>query len=164
MKSSNRFTPMLVGVLAVAIVAGVGGYLFVPHDIADKIAGGSSTSANVSQVTTSPATTSTTTSTAQSYKDGTYNATASYRVPGGGTNSVQVTLTVKSDTITAVSVSNNISESQPQYYTDSFAANIESAVVSTPLKSAYASRVGGASLTSGAFDDALQAITNDAKA
>jgi len=100
---------------------------------------------------------------ASAYKDGTYNATSNYYVPGGQ-NSIAVTLTIANDTITAVKTSSTVDSYQSQQYVDSFNSSINSAVVGTPLTNAYQNRVGGASLTTIAFDDTLQTIMNNAKA
>ena len=163
MRSSNQYTPRIVGGVAITIVAGIGGYIFISHNIVDNLSTTISAVSNTPRVVTIP-TTSTQNASPTSYKDGVYSATASYRVPGGGRNDLKVTLTLKNSTITAVSTVNTDSESQSKYYTDSFDSNIGSVVVSSPLNNSYIGRVGGASLTSSAFDSALQTIMNDAKA
>ncbi|MBC7746874.1 hypothetical protein H7Y40_02750 [Pedobacter sp.] len=162
MKSSHPLTPMLVGALAVAVITGVGGYLFVPYGTTSNLA--TTASSEVATVVASSATTTNAASTATNYKDGTYTATTSYRVPHGSVNSIKVTLTVKAGVITAAKTVNDTSDRESAGYVDSFESNIESAIVGSSLNGASASRVGGASLTSVAFDDALQTIVNDAKA
>jgi uncharacterized protein with FMN-binding domain len=172
MKSTNIYTPRIVGALAIAIVAGAAGYLVFTggHDkistAATKQTSSQVTSTPVAatntQTVTSP--TSTTSSPSSTYKDGTYNVTTQYYVPGGGQNSLAVTLTVIGDTITAVQTSNSVQERQSQRYVDSFASNISSSVVGSKLNNAYVGRVGSASLTSSSFNDALDAIMSNAKA
>ena len=178
MQSSSTSTPKVIGALAVAAVIGIGGFLFFNGTSQKQVAAtSSSSSSNTSQVatTTTPTATATTpaatttatatptASTSSGYKDGTYNATSNYDVPDG-TNSLAVTLTIRGGTITDVKTTSNVSGRQSQRYVDSFNSSISSAVVGTPLASASQSRVGGASLTTSAFDDALQTITNNAKA
>jgi uncharacterized protein with FMN-binding domain len=102
-------------------------------------------------------------SSSSGYKDGTYNATSSYYVPGGQ-NSLAVTLTISGGTVTDVKTSSTVDSYQSQRYVDSFNSSISSAVVGSTLDNASQSRVGGASLTTSAFDDALSTITNNAKA
>lgn len=174
MQSSHPTTPKVIGALAVAAIIGVGGFLLISG--ASARPSGSLTSSTSSSSTSTPSTSTQTTSTATTpatttstststlaYKDGTYNATSNYYVPGGQ-NSIAVTLTIANDTITAVKTSSSVDSYESQQYVDSFNSNINSAVVGTALSSAYQNRVGGASLTTSAFDDTLQTIMNNAKA
>lgn len=163
MRSSNQLTPRILGELAIAVIVGAGSYLYLnssPPVITNK-------SIKSLTISSQPQTTTPAIVTHQMmpvYKNGTYSATANYSVPSGTQNDIKVILTIMGDTITAVTTNNNISESQSQYYVDSFNSNINSAVVGSALTDAYAGRVGGASLTSNAFNDALRTIVNDAKA
>jgi uncharacterized protein with FMN-binding domain len=116
------------------------------------------------------ATTSSTTAASQSttaptgsFKDGQYSASASYRVPHGS-NTISVSLTVKDGKVTVVKNSQNYTDHESRSYIDSFESEISSAVVGQPLGSTNLSRVGGASLTTAAFNDALSQIASDAKA
>jgi len=177
MQSSHPTTPKVIGALAVAVVIGVGGFLLISG--ANARPSGSLTSTSSSSSSAPATSTATTTPTptvvaptpastpasqvASAYKDGTYNATSNYYVPGGQ-NSIAVTLTIANDTITAVKTSSTVDSYQSQQYVDSFNSSINSAVVGTPLTNAYQNRVGGASLTTIAFDDTLQTIMNNAKA
>ncbi len=163
MRSSNQLTPRILGELAFAVIVGAGGYLYLTSSppVATTKSTKSLTSSSPRQTTTPIMATH---QMMLVYKNGTYSATATYSVPSGAQNDIKVTLTIQGDTIIAVTTNNNISESQSQYYVDSFNSNINSAVVGSALTDAYAGRVGGASLTSNAFDDALRTIVNDAKA
>ena len=100
---------------------------------------------------------------AGSFKDGQYSASASYRVPHGS-NTISVSLTVKDGKVTVVKNSQNYTDHESRSYIDSFESEISSAVVGQPLGSTNLSRVGGASLTTAAFNDALSQIASDAKA
>jgi uncharacterized protein with FMN-binding domain len=181
MKSSHQNTPKVIGGLAVAIVIGVGSFLAFtgvtakPSGSLTSSTSSSTTSQVATQPTTATTTTTPTTTTAQTttptptvvtlaYKNGTYDATSSYYVPGGQ-NSLSVTLTISGDKVTAVKTSSTVDSYESQRYVDRFNANISSAVVGTSLSdSANQSRVGGASLTTSAFDDAITQIMNNAKA
>lgn len=176
MKSTNTYTPRIVGALAIAIVAGAGGYLFFTG--AKSLEKSSSTTTQSSEVTsvpaTKPSTTPTTTDTTTPanntdtktsvYKDGAYTVSKNYSVPEGGVNGLTVTLTISGDKITAVKTSSTIEERESQRYVDSFNNNISSKVEGVALTDAYVGRVGSASLTSSAFNDALDSIIASAKA
>jgi uncharacterized protein with FMN-binding domain len=177
MKSSyNTYTPRIVGALAIAIVAGAGGYLLFTStkSISDTAATTATTSQVVSTTNATPSTTSSTTTTtdtttatstaSSAYKDGTYTSTVSYSVPKGGSNTLAVTLSISGDKITVVDTASTIDDRESQGYVDSFSSRISSSVVGTTISDAYIGRVGGASLTSSAFNNALDAIMTNAAA
>lgn len=170
MQSSHSRTPKIIGALAIAVVVGVGGFLAINGASALKTSTITTTSSSGSTsqtpTNTTPATSPATTPTSPSgltYKDGTYDATASYRVPGGR-NSLTVTLSIARDKIIAVKTTNSYADRESASYVDSFDTGISSAVVGTSLSDAFVSRVGGATLTTGAFDVTLRTIINNAKA
>lgn len=108
---------------------------------------------------------SSTSNTSSGYKNGSYKATASYSVPRNYTNDITVDLVVKDGVISSLKVNDTYSDRESQMYIDSFESSIQSTVVGKPLDSAQSlSRVGGASLTTYGFDDAIQQIINNAKA
>lgn len=172
MRSTNSVTPKIVGALAIAIVAGAGGYLFFTGRQAIDQANTITDATTSSQVTTTPATSTTPTTdtttpaptSTTTYKDGAYSVTKQYSVPGGARNTLAVTLTIANDIITAVTSSNVVQERESQQYVDSFRRSINSAVVGTNLTDAYVGRVGGASLTSNAFNNAIDSVISGAKA
>ena len=98
------------------------------------------------------------------YKDGTYKATTSYYVPHGANNSLTASVTVSGGKVSAVTVNNNYSDQESSYYIDSFVSAVQNAVVGKSIDGLSLSRIGGASLTTQAFDDALATIRTDAKA
>lgn len=168
---------MIVGSTAVLIAAGVTGtWLFGKSDAtassttttsaaADQStpsqAAATSTTSTTDTSTTSAVSSSTTSST--SYKDGTYKTTANYYVPHG-TNSLTASVTVSGGKVTAVSISNDYTDQESGMYIDSFMSSIQSAVVGKSVDGLSLSRIGGASLTTQAFDNALAKIRTDAKA
>jgi uncharacterized protein with FMN-binding domain len=177
MKSSyNTYTPRIVGALAIAIVAGAGGYLLFTSTKSMSASSATTTTSQVASTTSSatPATsasaTTTDTSTTSSstvssgYKDGTYSSTITYSVPKGATNTLAVTLSISGGKITVVDTANTIEDRESQEYVDSFSSRISSSVVGTTISDAYVGRVGGASLTSNAFNNALDAIMTNAAA
>lgn len=184
MQTSNRSTPVIVGSLAIAAIIGASVYVFETSTssstatapttslVSTQSTPGSSTtnentSGTSSGLTTSPATSPSNqqgNSSTSSYKDGTYSATANYSVPHGGQNSIKVTITIKDGSVASVKTAHDYADRESGMYIDSFDSSIESVVVGKALSSTYTGRVGGASLTSSAFDQALQTIRQDANA
>ena len=172
-------TFIIVGTSAILIAAGLGGsYLFFAKDAATSTPGvatsaSASTGTGSSEVATTPSTptsasstntSSTTTATSSGYKDGTYSATSNYSVPQGNSNSIGVSITVKDGVVTAVKTDENYSDRESEMYIDSFESLLQNAVVDKSIKNLQLNRIGGATLTTAAFDDALDSIRNDAKA
>lgn len=111
---------------------------------------------------TSSAGTTSTVSTG-TYKDGTYQATSSYRTPES-TESIGVSVTVANNVITDVSVNLSAKERDSEFYQAQFADNYKSEVVGKNINEVNLSRVAGSSLTSNGFNSALDTIKQDAKA
>lgn len=167
MNSKDKFL-VSVGTVAVLGVASFTGYaLFATKDtnptaqVAAQTTSvpSSSTTATVATASSGVATTS-----SGSYKDGQYSTTIHYGVPHGGSNSITVNLTVKDGAVTAVSTANSYQDGESGMYIDSFKSGLSGAVVGKSLGDLSISYVGGASLTSIAFNDALDTIRSDAKA
>ena len=166
---------VVIGSVALIASAAIGGYsLFATQD--NTAASTTGTSSQVSTTTSTPSspasTTNTTTASSSatdstssgSYKDGTYNATVSYSVPHGATNSLKATVTVSNGSITAVSTDDSYSDHESGQWISEFESSLSSSVVGTNLASASFSRIGGASLTTDAFNNALEQIISQATA
>ncbi|NRD08178.1 FMN-binding protein [Rathayibacter agropyri] len=98
-----------------------------------------------------------------SYKDGTYQAEGSYTSPGGN-EKVGVSLTLAGGVVTAVTVTPESENPTGQQYQGRFADGISGEVVGKQLNELKVSKVSGSSLTSGGFNDAVDAIKADATA
>jgi hypothetical protein len=98
-----------------------------------------------------------------SYKDGTYSADGSYVSPGGQ-EEIAVTITVKHDLITAVSVKTVAADAEGAQYEAQFASGISAVVVGKSLGSLSVGSVAGSSLTSQGFNRALATIRSKAEA
>jgi uncharacterized protein with FMN-binding domain len=96
------------------------------------------------------------------FTDGEYTATASYIVPRSS-NSITVNVTIKNGFITSVTTTNEYSDDQSGHYINSFQSEISGAVVGKKINAANVSRLGGASLTSTAFNSSLFKIVSAAK-
>lgn len=97
------------------------------------------------------------------YADGTYTASATYLTPRRTEHEVGVTLTLEDDVVVDSTVTFNGVEGE---YDNDNQARFDQAyteeVVGQPLDAVSLSRVGGASLTSGAFNEAKTKIVTQA--
>lgn len=170
MKSSNPSTPILVSIAAAAVIIGAASYVFIiDRKDADRLSSSTaqtthqSSSVPASATSSPPTRSSGTPSSPASYKDGSYTASASYRVPNGQ-NSITVKITVAGGVISTVSSTHKVDSRESEGYTDWFNKDITSVAVGKPLGTLSLSRVGGASLTTEGFNQALSSILNDARA
>ena len=97
------------------------------------------------------------------YTDGTYTADGSYATPES-VETISVTVTLADDIITAVEVTGNPTKSESEQYQSQFIGGIQDAVVGKDIDEISVSRVAGSSLTSGGFNEAIDAIKAEAAA
>jgi uncharacterized protein with FMN-binding domain len=97
------------------------------------------------------------------YADGTYTAEGSYRTPES-TETIQVTITLQDDVITAVDVTGDPQAAQSQQYQSRFIGGIADEVVGQDIDAISVDRVAGSSLTSGGFNEAIDTIRSEAAA
>lgn len=98
------------------------------------------------------------------YADGTYTADGSYTSPGGE-ETITVTVTLADGVIDDVEVENpETTNPNSLRYQGEFIDGIAAEVVGVPLDDVSVDRVGGSSLTSGGFEDALETIRDEAAA
>jgi uncharacterized protein with FMN-binding domain len=97
------------------------------------------------------------------YEDGTYEATASYQSPNG-TETIDVSITLADDVITAVEVTGNGESPDSKRYQGEFEDGIADVVVGKNIDEISVDKVGGSSLTSGGFNDAVEQIKAEAVA
>ena len=147
---------------AVAVIAGL--------SLAGALAGcapteAPSTPAETTEPTTAPTTApdaGTDTGAATSaYTDGTYTESGSYQSPNGP-ESVDVTVTLADDVITAVEVVGHGDNPDSKHYQGEFIGGIGAVVVGQNIDDIQVSKVAGSSLTSGGFTSAIDAIKADA--
>ena len=112
---------------------------------------------------TDPADTGTGTSNDAPYTDGEYSASGSYQSPHG-TETVDVTLTLEGDTITALEVVGQGDNPDSKRYQGEFISGIQSEVVGKDIDELSVDRVAGSSLTRGGFNDAIEQIKAEALA
>ena len=169
-QSHNTNTPKIVGSIIVSAVLIIGIYtLMIKKTSATSLASSSPTQTTQtttpaqSVVANQPQSTATS-ATSSTYKDGTYTKTMSYRVPGGGVNQLTAKIDVKAGTIAGVTATSQYDERESRMYVTGFDSGISRVVTGQKLGDGYVGRVGGASLTSSAFNDILDAVMKDAKA
>ena len=114
----------------------------------------------VAPTTNTPATVSTPVVAATKYKDGVYNSTIKYQVPKA-TETITVNITIKNDIIANVSNSHSGVKQDSQLYQSDFESALS--VNNKKIDTVSLSAVGGASLTTDAFMQALATIQNQAK-
>ncbi|MCS5717873.1 hypothetical protein N1027_06965 [Herbiconiux sp. CPCC 205763] len=121
---------------------------------------------STSSAPTAPAATPSATSDAGSssgskYADGDYEATGNYVSPNGK-EEIDVSVTLSGDVITAVTVTPEATNPTAIQYQTQFADGIAKVVVGKDIDEIDVSRVAGSSLTSGGFNEAIEAIKADA--
>ncbi len=94
------------------------------------------------------------------YRNGTYNTQTSYRTPDG-TYQMDVSFTVANDKITSTNLTFD-SKGARDGYSKRFSNSYQSQLIGQDLGSVSLSRVGGASLTTKAFNNAINSIRNQA--
>ena len=99
--------------------------------------------------------------TSAEYTDGTYSATGDYVSPAGPSQ-VTVDITIEDDSVTAVTVTPLATDPTSKGFQTQFASGIADVVVGRDIDTLDVSRVGGSSLTSGGFNDAVEKIKAEA--
>lgn len=151
-----RIGTALLGVAGIATLAGCAG------GTTDAAAPAESAAAPAAS---SPASTGAAAGSSSSgtYKDGQYEATGQYATPES-VETVDVTLTIAGDTVTAVEVTGDPQAAESRRYQSEFIGGIQDEVVGKKLDEISVSKVAGSSLTSGGFNKAVGAIKTEAKA
>ena len=153
--------PYIIAALIV-VVLGVGFTLFKtnpPAETTPVVTESTSTTPAAMESTTTPPVA---TASQSAYKDGTYSSEVTYLTPIRKEYKLDVELTVKDDIVTAANVDySQGAEIDPN--PKRFEAAYKTEVIGKSLDSINLSRVGGASLTTAAFNKALAEIKADAK-
>lgn len=99
--------------------------------------------------------------TSGSYSDGTYSASGQYQSPNG-IETLDVTITLTDDIITAVEVVGHGTNPNTVHYQGEFIGGIAGLVVGKDIDEISVSKVAGSSLASGGFNAAVESIKADA--
>lgn len=105
---------------------------------------------------------STSTVTKTVYKNGVYEASTTYKVPGS-TNTLNASITIENDVITKITTTNTVTSQKSKEYTDPFDSGISKEVVGKKLGSAKISILSGASLTTNAYNTVLDSVISKAQ-
>ncbi len=97
------------------------------------------------------------------YKDGTYTVSDTYPSPGGEED-IKVVLTLKDNAVTAVDVTQDANQRESEEYQSMFQQGYKSRVIGKAIDGLELDSVSGSSLTTQAFDEALEQIRSQAKA
>ena len=97
----------------------------------------------------------------RSYQDGDYAADGTYSAPSG-TETITVDLSLEDDVVVFVEVTPHATEGNQKKFQDQFADGIATEVLGKDVDELSVSRVAGSSLTSGGFNDAIEAIKQQA--
>ncbi len=170
MQSSN--TPKVVGGVVISVVIVLGIYFALASNTADDtqvnndVVVSTSTQDTSQSTSSAPAnevTVTTVDSVENTYADGTYSASGTYTVPRGDVEPITVTLTLENDKIVSYTVNTEATNGTSAQYQERFDRAIDEAIEGTDLDEADVSRLGGASLTSDAYNNLLEAIRNEAR-
>lgn len=99
---------------------------------------------------------------AYDYKNGTYSSKITYNVPDHKTYTMDVSLTIENDKVTSSNIVYS-SNANGDGNTKKFNNAYSSQVIGKDIDSINLSRVGGASLTTNAFNNAVSAVKANAK-
>lgn len=146
-----------VAVIALLLFGILSAYIIKSSSPVNNQAGISSTATEASTSSTGASATSSSTQ----FKDGTYSAEGDYATPGG-TEAIDVTLTVKGGVVTDSSVSQQPADHDSRAYQMEFAKSYKSSVVGRSLSELKLDVVAGSSLTSGGFNEAVDSIRTQA--
>lgn len=127
-----------------------------------SVATDATNSLNATSNTDSSAPTTTATNSA-SYKDGTYTVDDSYQSPGGN-EAIKTSITVEGGVIKEAKVTQHANNSESADHQSDFAKGFKSKVIGKAIGGLNISRVSGASLTTKAFNDAIEQIRTKAQA
>lgn len=158
----TRTTPKVIATIAVLVVTVV--IVFGAKALSSKKSAAAmtpTTSNTTPQATTKNAPAAS--STATTYKDGSYTATGAYDSPGG-TEKITVHITLASNAITGTSAESGANDPTAHEFQDEFISGYKALVVGKDLNSIHLSHVSGSSLTSQGFNRALEQIKSEAKA
>lgn len=149
--------------LAVVGLAACGGRGATPGS--DEYAGRAQTANPAHSATAAGGATAAASPTGGPYADGTYTATQSYGVLDDviEEDSIDVALTLESGYITGVTITGHPFASRSREYIDGFSQEISGAVVGRTVEDAHVTALAGASKTSAAFNEAVDAIATQAR-
>ena len=155
----NKVIAAIIVIAAVALLAIAAGTL--KKD--EKQTGLNSSASDGQQTVADDSAAKSTIGSGATYKDGTYTISDTYPSPGGEED-IKVVLTLKNNVVTAVDVTQDANQRESEEYQSQFQAGYKSRVIGKAIDTLQLKHVSGSSLTTQAFDDALEQIRSQAKA
>ena len=155
---SLRASVAVVGIAGALTLAGCAGTTDDSSPTSDTGSGSTGSNPTTSGSTDTGSSGSTGSST---YANGTYTADGAYATPES-VETISVTVTLADDVITAVEVTGDPQKHESEEYQGKFIGGISDVVVGEDIDQISVSRVAGSSLTSGGFNQAIEAIKADA--
>lgn len=161
MTSTSIRNSVFVGIAGLSIAGAAAGC--APSSLATPVQTTETTATAQSSAGASAATPSAGAQIAQTsgYKDGTYSADGMYTSPNGQ-ETVGVELTLKGGAVSAVNITVHPSNPNTKKFQGQFASGIATQIVGKKLDDLNVSNVSGSSLTSGGFNQAVEAIKSQA--
>lgn len=145
MIKNNKVNKSLLIAMPVIVLLLVGVYFLITN-----ASGDSNSNQSVSSVTK------------VEYIDGTYEESISYQVPKS-TNTLTAKISIVDDIITEVTTTHEYTSQKSKEYTDPFDKEISAAVVGKKVSSVDLSILGGASITSDAFNKIIDSLVQKTK-
>ena len=173
----NAKLKLMTTIIAVMVVAGIvlitdhlkakntgSNAAFTPSTTIQTPTSDTSSSTTIATTDSSSSASSASTATpTSSYKDGTYSASSEYYVPHGQ-ESIKVSVTLSSGTISNVSIQNSEGDRDSALFQEDFASSYKQYVVGKKISSLQLSNIAGASDTTQGFMDAISQIASKAQA
>ena len=156
MRSFTATKPALAAFAGLSLVGALAGCAATPATDTGTTTTETTSSAPTAAATADAGSTS-------AYKDGSYSESADYQAPSG-TETIDVTLTIANDVVTAVTVAGHATDPEAIEHQQQFADGISAEVVGKSIDQLDVHKVGGSSLTSDGFNKAVNQIKTDAAA
>lgn len=153
----KRLHPAVAGLIVIVLIGMIGATASVLNQRPENQTSGASTNNN----TATPGRSNSPASTPGSYKDGTYTTSVTYFTPDGQ-EPLTVKVTLSRNTVTESSISTTPISHEGRQYFDRFDSYYKSQVIGQKVSDVSLTRVAGASLTTDAFNQALQQIMQNA--
>ena len=157
--------PMIIGLVAVAALVGGGVFLLSKPNKETNDTNQieeTSTTNNPSETTTSNPPVESTNELEVTYSDGEYSSVGTYTSPAGA-EEISVTLTLKNDIITELTVEPKATNPTSVFMQNSFTQGINEVIVGKNIDDVeYPGVVNGSSLTGNGFIEAIELIKADA--
>jgi uncharacterized protein with FMN-binding domain len=112
---------------------------------------------------TQPNVASSTATSPSTYKDGLYTKKIGYEVPEGDTNSIEVKIEIMDSIVKSVSIISEYDGRESKKYISNFEGAISGAINGKKINELPKSRLAGASLTTSAFNQAIDQVLLSAK-